>query len=186
MRIFVDMDDVLVNLLDEWLIHLNSYRGVTPKTKEDIDSWNMHNHYPTLTDAQLYGCLSDAEFWKRVQPVKGAYEYLKKLVDEGNEIYVATSSYPLSFWVKTEYCLFKHFDFLTPQNVICINNKALLKGDLLFDDYHENLRRFRGIKVLRDKPYNRDCDESCFHFRINDWEELYNIIEEIKKVEEPY
>ena len=34
MRIFVDMDDILVNLLDEWLIHLNNHKGVTPKTEK--------------------------------------------------------------------------------------------------------------------------------------------------------
>jgi 5'(3')-deoxyribonucleotidase len=186
MRIFVDMDDILVNLLDEWLIHLNNYEGVTPKTKEDITNWNMRLAYPTLTDSQLYGCLSDAEFWQRVQPVKYAYKYLKMLINEGNEVYVATSSYPMSFWVKTENCLFKHFDFLSPKNVVCINNKSLLNGDVLFDDYHENLRKFRGIKVLRDKPYNRNCDNECFHFRINTWEEFYNIVQELKKVEEPY
>lgn len=186
MRIFVDMDDILVNLLNEWLIHLNNYKGVKPKTEKDIDAWNMKNHYPTLTDNQLYGCLSDVEFWKRVQPVDSAYKYLKLLKEEGHEIYVATSSYPLSFWCKTEYCLFKHFDFLSLKDVICINNKSLLKGDVLFDDYHENLRNFKGVKVLRDKPYNRNCDEDCFHFRINTWEEFYEIIQELKKVEEPY
>lgn len=184
MRIFVDMDDVLVNLLDEWLIHLNNYRGVTPKTKEDIDAWDMSKHYPTLSYYQLYGCLSDSEFWKRVQPVEGARRYLRLLKEEGHEIYVATSSYPLSFWCKTEYCLFKHFDFLTPKNVICINNKSLLDGDILFDDYHENLRNFKGVKVLRDKPYNRNCDEECFQFRINTWEEFYTVVQELEKVEE--
>ena len=186
MRIFVDMDDILVNLLDEWLIHLNNYKGVIPRTIEDITNWNMKLAYPTLMDNQLYSCLSDVEFWKRVQPVNVAYKYLKMFIDEGDEVYVATSSFPLSFWAKTEFCLFKHFDFLTPKNVICINNKSLLNGDILFDDYHENLRKFRGIKVLRDKPYNRNCDEECFHFRINTWEEFYNIVQELKKVEEPY
>ena len=186
MRIFVDMDDILVNLLDEWLTHLNNYKGVEPKTEDDIVNWNMRLAYPTLTDSQLYGCLSDNDFWDRVQPVKDAYKYLKMLKDNGHEIYVATSSFPISFYYKTEKCLFKHFDFLTPKNVICINNKSLLKGHILFDDYHENLRNFGGIKVLRNKPYNKNCDEECFHFRVDSWEEFYILVNELMKVEEPY
>ena len=186
MRIFVDMDDILVNLLDEWLIHLNNYKGVTSKTRDEIDAWDMRKHYPTLTDYQLYGCLSDAQFWERVQPVEGARKYLRLLKEEGHEIYVATSSYPLSFWCKTEYCLFKHFDFLTPKNVICINNKGLLNGDIMFDDYHENLRNFKGIKILRNKPYNVNVDTPYVDFRIDTWEEFYEIVKELKKLEEIY
>ena len=186
MRIFVDMDDILVNLLDEWLIYLNNYEGVTPRTEEDITQWNMRIAYPTLTDSELYGCLSDGEFWYRVQPVKDAYKYLKLLREEGHEIYVATSSHPLSFFCKTENCLFRHFDFLTPKNVICINNKSLLDGDVLFDDYHENLRKFKGFRVLRNKPYNLNCDGECFDVRVDTWEEFYNGIKEIMTIKEKY
>lgn len=185
-RIFVDMDDVLVNLLDEWLIHLNNYKGVKPKTKEDIVNWNLRLAYPTLTDSQIFGCLSDPEFWDRVQPVAGAYKYLKLLKEEGHEIFVATSSFPISFYYKTEKCLFKHFDFITSNAVMCINNKYLLNGDILFDDYHENLRKFKGIKILRNKPYNQDCDKECYHFRVDTWEEFYNIVNEIANYMEDY
>lgn len=184
MKIIVDMDDILVDLLHEWLIVCNNYKGVEPKTEKDITNWNMRLAYPTLTDHQLYGCLSDAEFWERVQPVDDAYKYLKLLMDEGNEMYVATSSFPISFAWKTIHCLFKHFDFLTPKNVICINNKSLLDGDVLFDDYHENLRNFKGVKVLRNKPYNMNCDKECFHFRVDKWEEFYNICQELRKLKE--
>ena len=186
MRIFVDMDDILVNLLDEWLIHLNNYKGITPKTEKDITNWNMRLAYPTLTDSQLYGCLGEASFWDRVQPVEGAYEHLKKLKDDGHEIYVATSSFPMSFWVKTQHCLFKHFDFLSPKNVICINNKSLLDGDIMYDDYHENLHHFKGIKVLRNKPYNINVDTPYVDFRIDSWEEFYEIVKELTKLKEIY
>lgn len=180
------MDDILVNLLDEWLIHLNNYKGVIPKTKDDINAWDMSKHYPTLTDSQLYGCLNDVAFWQRVQPVKDAYKYLKMLVNEGNEVFIATASYPMSFWIKTENCLLKHFDFLSPKNLICINDKSLLKGDILFDDYHENLHYFSGIKVLRNKPYNINIDTPYVDFRVDTWEEFYKIVTELNKLEEIY
>lgn len=179
MRIFIDMDDICVDLLSEWLVTLNQYSGVVPKTTEDIVNWDMKLAYPTLTSNQIYSPLYDAEMWKRVKPVKDAYKYLKLLKEDGHEVYIATASWPNSYFIKTEYCLSKHFDFLTPKDIICINNKSLLDGDILFDDYHENLRNFKGVKVLRDKPYNKDCDKECFHFRINTWKEFYQIVKEL-------
>lgn len=186
MVILVDMDDICVNLLHEWLVKLNNIPGVVPKTENDIVNWDMKLAYPMLTTNQIYSPLYDADMWDRVQPVEGAYIYLKKFINDGDKVYIATASYPDSYFIKTSKCLFKHFDFLTPRNVICIHDKHLLNGDILFDDYHENLRNFKGIKVLRNKPYNRNCDEECFHFRIDTWEEFYNIVQELKKVEEPY
>lgn len=176
MRIFVDMDDICVNLLQEWLITLNQLPGVIPKTEADIVDWDMKLAYPMLTPNQLYGPLYDSEMWKRVQPVEDAYKYLKKMIKDGHEIYIATASYPNSYFIKTEFCLLKHFDFLTPKNVICINNKSLLDGDILYDDYHENLRNFKGVKVLRTKPYNVNCDPECFHVRADNWKEFYKIV----------
>ena len=181
------MDDICVDLLHEWLITLNGIKGVKPKTEDDIVNWDMKLAYPMLTKNQIYSPLYDASMWCRVQPVKGAYKYLKQLIDDGHQIYIATASYPDSYFIKTTNCLLKHFNYLTPKNIICVHDKFLLDGDILFDDYHENLRNFKGIKVLRDKPYNRNCDEECYHFRVskdNSWEEFYQIVTEIAKAKE--
>ena len=188
MRIFVDMDDVLVELLDEWLFRLNKI-SKNKKEYEDIVNWDMKLAYPELTSKQLYDPLCWESMWANIRPVKGAYKYMKRLIEDGHEVYIATSSYPNSFFIKTEYCLLKHFDFLTPKNLICIHDKHLLDGDILFDDYHENLRKFKGIKVLKDAPYNRECDEECFHFRVNRetaWEEFYTIVQELMNARRCY
>ena len=182
MRIFIDMDDICVELLDEWLFQLNQNTKYK-KQPEDIIDWDMTKAYPDLTKNQIFGMLYTQSLWSNIKPVKNAYKYMKKLIEDGHEVYVATSSYPQSFFLKTEYCLFKLFDFLTPNQIICIHDKYLLEGDILFDDYHENLRKFKGIKVMRDKAYNRNCDEECFHFRVskdNCWEEFYNIVKELE------
>ena len=179
MIVLVDMDDICVNLLHEWLVTLNNYEGVVPKTESDIVSWDMKLAYPTLTKEQIYRPLYDAQMWERVHPVEDAYKYLKKIIEDGHQLYIATASYPDSYFIKTKNCLLKHFDFLTPKNIICIHDKWLLKGDILFDDYHENLRNFGGIKVLRNKPYNMNCDEECYHFRVDKWKEFYKIVQEL-------
>jgi 5'(3')-deoxyribonucleotidase len=182
MRIFVDMDDVLVELLDEWIWQLNNVSEYK-RQKCDIKHWDMRLSYPDLSDKVLYGILNEECFWDNVKPVNDAYKYLKLLKEEGHEVYVATSSYPRPFSIKINNCLLKYYDFLTPKDLICIHNKSLLRGDVLFDDYHENLRNFKGVKVLKDAPYNRNCEKSCFHFRVVNWSEFYKIVKELSNVE---
>lgn len=185
MVIFADMDEVSVKLLQEWLKYLNKY-NVKDKSVEDILEWDLSKSYPTLTDEQLYGPLLDIELWKRVQPAGGAYKYLKQLKDDGHQVYIATASYPHSFYLKVKHCLLKHFDFLTQKDIICIHDKSLLRGDILFDDYPENLRNFKGIKVLKNTYYNTKCDDCCVDFRVDEWEEFYSLVNQLKNVKEKY
>lgn len=186
MTIFVDMDDVLVELIDEWTHELNKISRYN-RRPSDMTNWDMKLAYPDLTHNQIFEILGHANFWSNVKQVNDAYMYMKKLIDDGHKVYVATASNPLNFFVKTEYCLFKIFDFLSPSNVICIHDKFLLNGDVLFDDYHENLRNFKGIRILKTAAYNADCSRQCFDFRVskeNAWKEFYEIITAIREVGE--
>lgn len=185
MTIYIDMDEVCVELLDEWLNYLNSY-DAPHKSVKDITEWDLSKSYPTLTNEQLYSPLLDINLWERVRPVENAYKYLKQLIEDGHQVYIATASYPHSFYLKVTHCLLKHFDFLSPKDIICINNKSLLRGDILFDDYPENLRNFTGIKVLKNKPYNTNCDDSCADFRVDKWEEFYSIVKQLMNIKEKY
>ena len=179
MRIIFDMDDTLVGLLDEWLKYLNSYKGIPQKTREDILEWDMRKSYPDLTDEQLYNILSKEQLWNTVQPIVGATECLDKLKQDGHSLYIATASYPLSYYIKLTHCLFKHFTHFNPKNVICIYDKYLLKCDVLVDDNPENLRRSTAVRILIDAPHNRTCDKECYDYRVNTFEEIYNIIKNI-------
>lgn len=184
MRILLDMDDICVELLEEWTHNLNKI-STYHKEPEDIINWDMRLAYPDLEPKSIYNCLNYQSFWENVKPVKDAYKYIKFLMDEGHDIYIATASIPSHLFIKTEYCLFKIFDYLTPKQIISIHDKSLLNADVLFDDYHENLRNFKGIKIMRNAAYNMNCDEECYDFRIsrdNTWEEFYNLIKRIESL----
>jgi 5'(3')-deoxyribonucleotidase len=56
----------------------------------------------------------------------------------------------------------------------------------MYDDYHENLRKFKGIKVLRNKPYNTNVDTPYVDFRIDTWDEFYEIVKELEKLKEMF
>ena len=78
MRIFVDMDDILVNLLSEWTCRLNKVSKYHNEP-DDIIRWDMKIAYPDLPPNTLYAPLYWDEMWEDVKPVKDEQE-LKALL----------------------------------------------------------------------------------------------------------
>ena len=174
-KVFItDMDDVLVNLLETWLQFLNNMYHYDVKV-EDVVDWDMQLAYPELDPDNIYGILREEALWKNVKPKYDAIYYLKKIQELGYKIYVATASSHNTIQTKLINALFPYFEFLNRDNIIMIHDKSLLNGDIIVDDYHENLRNAKGVRILMDAPYNQNIDKSLFDYRVHDWETIYQI-----------
>ena len=70
-------------------------------------------------------------------------------------------------------------------HVIMANNKSLIKGDILVDDGLHNLYDGSYIKVLFDKPWNRNVDKSkltdIIH-RVHNWDEIVRLVEDLCRI----
>lgn len=102
MIVLLDMDDVLDDLLPAWVNWLNEKHGQSVSV-EDITQWDMPAAYPELTGEQVYAPLETEEFWQTVLPKEGAVEGVRKLLDEGFDVYVVTSSSYKTLKYKTEH-----------------------------------------------------------------------------------
>ena len=108
MIILVDMDDTIEELLPAWCKWLNKCYGTKVDSK-NITEWEVAKLFPDLTISQVFSPLIDnPEFWKTVKPKSGATKYLKKLIDEGNEVYIVTASHYKNIVPKYEYVIEKH------------------------------------------------------------------------------
>lgn len=70
-------------------------------------------------------------------------------------------------------------------HVIVTNNKSLIKGDILVDDGLYNLYEGSYLKVLLDKPWNRNVDKSKLTdivHRVYNWDEIVRLIENFNKI----
>lgn len=176
LTILVDMDDTLENLNKPWIEYLNEKYG-TNVNPEDINEWNMAKAFPTLTGAQIYAPLTQGDFWDRVEPLPSAYEYLFCLKYEGHKIVIVTSSCPTAVPYKLNGMLFKYFPYLNYQDVIVTSQKQLIHGDVLIDDAPHNLIGGNYMRILMTAPHNRSFNEKDIGaIRVNNWEEIYNII----------
>ena len=181
MVILVDMDDTIENLLESWVGYLNE-KYCTNVNPDDVTDWDVSKSFPELTREQVYKPLFDDELWRTVKPMDGAAENLKRLIDEGHEVYIVTNSCYQTLVVKMEEVLFRYFPFLTWEQVILASNKQMIRGDVLIDDGIHNLIDGDYIKILMDAPHNRQYDAAPMGmYRVHNWDEVYKLIRQLSE-----
>ena len=168
LRILFDADDVAETLLEGWVKTLNERYGTTTSV-EDVTDWDVSKAFPTLTKQQIYGVLQEDEVWAKLTPMPGAQEYLKRLHDEGHELYMVTATDYRTCRVKIERIL-ELFPFLDANHIIIAHNKQMVMGDVLIDDGPHNLVNGPYFRILFDQPHNRGINEKkygkrCAHLR---------------------
>lgn len=180
MIILIDCDETIWNLLEAWVSVLNK-RYNENVLWQNVNTWDMSAVYPNLTKQQIYEPLCEEELWELVKPKFDAVKYVPKLYEEGHEVYFVTSTDYRNIKFKVKL-LEDFFPDIPIQNLITTYHKNLIKGDILIDDYINN---FKGVDggILFTAPYNKDIDvESLGLYRCNDWEEIYNHINDIKLI----
>lgn len=172
MTILIDADGVLENLTQEWVAILNEKYG-TSVEYGDVLEWDMTKSFPTLTREQVYGVELEEALYLRLKPLEGAVETVNRLLDEGHELFIVTSTPYQIIPFKMENVFFKFFSRLTWENVIVTYRKQLIKGDVLIDDGFHNLLGGSYHKLLMDAPYNRKYDAEAYGMvRVHNWKEI--------------
>lgn len=178
LTVLVDMDDTIENLLDAWVAYLNEHYGTSVR-KEDITEWDMLKAFPMLEEDKIYGALLDESLWDAVRPLPGAVKYLKKIIDDGNEVFIVTASHPDSISMKMNKVLFRYFPYLTYQNVIITSRKQMILGDILIDDAPHNMGG-QYFGMLFTAQHNKSIEDETLikmnAIRVKDWREVYELI----------
>ena len=184
MTILIDMDDVIEQLLKTWLEKANEKYGCNVQ-REDVREWTMHKAFPMLTNEQVWSVTYEPGFWGCIEPMPGAAEAIRRLMDAGHEVFIVTATEYGHLYEKMHDLLFKYFPFLSWEQVIVTSRKQLIRGDVLVDDGVHNLIGGEYRKILFDAPYNRSFDtEANGMVRVHNWEEaereILKIAEEMK------
>jgi len=176
--ILVDCDDVLIDLVGEWITKLNDIYG-THYTAEDVPDWNMTGLFPDVNKEDLLKPLHKAEIWRKVSPIYDSVVYLKALISEGYEVYIVTATDYRNVKFKIESVISKYYPFIDTNHVIICYKKQLIGDEncVLIDDYENNLIGGKYKKVLFDRPHNRSVDTANTDIkRVYGWEQCYDYI----------
>ena len=173
-----DMDDVLVDLLDEWVYALNLINRGQPDVKtEEITDWDISQFFPELSKKDIFSILESPFFWYRVKSKPNVEETINHLKGLGYRVVVATASHIKTIQSKIENCLFRLYDCFDDNDIIMIQDKSLLKADYLIDDNPDNFKGFTGVRILMDSPHNQNPPPYSFDYRIKDISECIQYIE---------
>ena len=176
LTVMIDMDGVIENMCEVWIEYLNEQYG-TNVQPDDIKEWDMTKAFPSIDSQKIYEPLRDENLWKRVTPLPGAVETIRRIIEDGHKVVIVTASHQDTVSMKLNNVLFKYFPYLSMNDVIIASQKQLIRGDVLIDDAPHNLEGGRYIKLLFDAPHNRQYHADANNMtRVHNWDDIYKII----------
>lgn len=182
MTILVDVDNVLEDLNEAWVNAVNKKYG-TNVSPNDIVSWDIERFFDGLSRTQVFSPLHDKKFWESIEPIDGAPEYLKKLIDDGHQVVLVTSSHPDTIQYKYRFIV-KYFPYISFKDIIFTSKKQMVRGDVMIDDAPHNLEGGGYIGLLMYSPHNREYEAEEHGFiRVSNWEQIYKVINDIARKE---
>ena len=186
MIIAIDIDGVLNDLVPKVLALYNSRTGKNIKLS-NITKYNFHECLSKEDADGVCALFKERELWDSIEPLPNARWGIETLINMGHEIYLATATLPENFSWKVEW-IAKHYPLINRKNIICINNKGLLKCDILIDDYLDNLTSNICERIVINQPWNQDKEKRYVYdiYGANDFKDVINIIKHIERKDEEW
>ena len=181
LHIAIDFDSTLFPTLEKVIEIYNGQHNDTLQLSQ-ITTYSFYECLDQSIADELLELFCDKEAYNNLLPYKGAVKSVKTLVEQGHEVYIATSTDVRNMEWKEEL-LQKHFPFIPKNNLIRIHNKALLNVDVMIEDKMENLTQTFASRICYDQPWNRDAGKDFAYsvYRVHHWGEIINIINEIER-----
>ena len=157
MRIWLDMDGVIVDLVGPWLEWLNN-RYNLDLVPSDIDSWYVADITKLrgrgYTREEVNYPLTQYDFWLSLPIYPGAKEAVQRWQLMGHDVRVASTPYngPTA-GAKFEW-MNRNLPEIPWRHINLSGDKSTLIGDVMVDDKVDNLAGFRGHKVFVHQPWN--------------------------------
>lgn len=157
MIIGMDVDDVVADLISEWL-HRYRHRTGDYLYPSHIRDWEISGYATKMSPAEFYGILHEPDLYGSVSPMPDAIDTVRRLREDGHRIVYITACVGNTAGYKKQWLIrhgllheFQHQDF------IAAHDKSLVSGvEVLVDDRIENVEAFPGKAILIRRPHNED------------------------------
>ena len=180
-----DLDGVVVDSPQQVVNYVNERLGLN-LCMNDFKTYSMEDALPDQYKWIIDTAFKDSAMWKKVGLIDGAYNTLKKVWNEGYEIYFVTSSLPQNLKKKIGH-LARSLDFFPKdfvwRHTINTQYKQILKLDIHVDDALFNLLGDREyVSICVDMPYNQTSEHIPNFYRAYNWDDIYQKIKMIESL----
>ena len=185
MVIGVDIDNCLISTTEAVLSQHYVDTGER-LTLDDITSYYIENHVSEEYRDDFHLIFLKKEMWKRAKVIPNCVEVIKRLHNQGHQIYFVTSTEAKNVAKKSSF-LQRTFPFLDiRKRLITTHNKQMIRCDLLIDDCIDNVLNADYVSILLDYSWNStaifdDASDDKI-YRVFDWTQVEPMIEYIQKV----
>ncbi|WCK56981.1 hypothetical protein PP175_27715 (plasmid) [Aneurinibacillus sp. Ricciae_BoGa-3] len=186
LQLILDADDVCADTTQKALDWYNRKNQTDIKIEQVLD-WDLSLVQKPGTN--IASCFEQPGFFRELPVKEMAPFYIQKLIEDGHNVVIATSSSKNGIMDKIDW-FEEHFPFIPFQNIIPITRKDLLKGDIMLDDAPHNLKTSQcRYPVIFDNYWNRNTEGSYAFLkglkRIYSWKEFYEFVCEVAQKEKP-
>ena len=155
-HIYLDLDGVLIHSCQAICDILNEDKG-TNFTGNQVLSWNFKEICPDLTDGDIELLFADDRFFKYVQWIKGAREFIKR---HENDITIVTKGTYLNILRKILF--FNRYDIFVPIEGLSLDtskNEIDMSNGIFIDDCTKNLIESNAKYKVQFLEYNDGLNE---------------------------
>lgn len=176
----LDLDEVLADFEGGFL---KTFRQRHPELPfiplEERTTTRIPEQYPAEVTPLIEEIFTEKGFFLSFEPITGALEAAKKILEKGHQAYICTSPLhksPRCYTEKYEWVL-KYLGREWTKRLIITKDKTLVHGDILVDDRPE----IKGIiqptweHVLYTQPYNMYVKDKRRLTWQEDWESILKI-----------
>lgn len=168
----MDVDDVALNLVEEWLKLYNTEYNDT-LMESDIVTWDICSY--TKIGNLMYKYLVP-NIYENVEPVVDSIDSVRFLRNAGHRVIFVTSFLPSIAGVKYQWLL--NYGFIENKcDYVEAYDKGLVKYDYLIDDNPMNIINANGIGLIYNKPWNISFQNK--HIRVYNWKEIVQYFKEV-------
>lgn len=192
MKILVDLDETVVNLLDPWLERYNNTYD-DDLTRDEITSWDAHTFTKPECGTKFYNLIETPGFFRHLKPYPGAVEALHTL-SARHDVYIATAGPGGDTGAQDKINWCGDYLGIDRRKVFIGHHKEMVKADVFIDDSPRNIKKYRAAWpeaaiMAMAQPYNKEVDDLCLLFPswktpVKAWESIVmavNVVERIRR-----
>ena len=183
MKILCDMDGVVGNIMVQWLKWYNEDYHDDLK-EEDVTEWEIDNFVKPEAKAHIFKYLNIGGFFRSAVPYPDAKVGIRMLLNMGSDVWFVTKSTARAQSLMPEKMEWvdEHYPTIGHKKIIFCQQKSMVNGDMMIDDYVKNFEGFEGARVLFSRPWNQhvtmgEIAKGCnaIALRASRWESIIGV-----------